>query len=136
MRSSGCGQSPNIPNFAYERTLRASVAQTDAHVRNEALQDLERYDMLLNQAQDAGRVGERAEQVRQEAQAFLACAFGDEARSASERVVRLAASAASTAHELVQRSRAAAARLEQRRDIQRLLDERRRTAELEQARAI
>jgi hypothetical protein len=124
-----------LAELASASALLASVAQSDAQLRTSALQDLERYDALLAQAQDADRVFDRADQVRSEAEAFSASAFGDEARAASERVVRLAASAAATASDLGQRRRHAADQLAARPDIQRLLEERRRAAELEQARA-
>jgi hypothetical protein len=124
-----------LVELASASALLASVAQSDAQVRSVAVQDLERYDTLLSQASDANSVWERAEQVRHEAEAFLACAFGDEARDAAERVVRLAIDAAATARELVQSHHRAADRLANRSDIQRLLEERRREAALEEARA-
>jgi len=124
-----------LAELADASALLASVAQSDARVRTLALQDLERYDSMVAQAQDARAVRERADQVRQQAEAFMASAFGDEARGASDRVLRLAKAAEATARELAERRSEAAAELACRPDIQRLLDERRREAELERARA-
>jgi hypothetical protein len=124
-----------LAELASGSALLARVAQSDAQVRSVALQDLDRYDALLVQAEDAQRVWERADQVRRDAEAFLASAFCDDARAASQRVIGLAATALEAASGLTERRRHGAEQLAAQPNIQRLLDERRRAAELEGARA-
>jgi hypothetical protein len=132
----------NVPDLAGLLTqLEAAsatlmtVARQDGEARLLALRDLEQYDALVAQQREAEATLARAQQVRREAEEFLAAAFADEARAAAERVAALAAQAEQAARQLAEQRQTEAAALARRLDLERLLAARQREEEARQARA-
>ncbi|MGE3795880.1 MAG: hypothetical protein AB7I38_18410 [Dehalococcoidia bacterium] len=113
----------------------ASVARRDQETRALALRDLERYDAVVAGQRQAEQALDRAQQVHREAEALVGCAFAEEARAAASRVVDVAMQAEVAASRLVEQRRQEAEQLSVQLDLKRLLAERRRDQEAEQAKA-
>lgn len=115
--------------------ILATVVRQDQEVRALALRDLEQYDALVAQQQQAEQACERACQVRLEAEALAEGAFAEEARAAAGRVAELAGKAETAAAALAEQHRQEAEGLAAQLDLERLLAERRRQEEAEKAKA-
>jgi hypothetical protein len=113
----------------------ARVIVRDQEARTLALRDLERYDALIRQQRDAESARERASQIRREAEAFVARAFGEEARAEATRVVEVARTAEEVAYREANAWREAAEQLAAQLDLERLLADRERQLEMEKAKA-
>lgn len=133
------GHAPDLTNLlaqleAATSTL-ATLARQDQEARTLALRDLERYEGLTRQADEARQAEERAYRVQLDASALVATAFTDEAREAAERVVSLATQAEAVAGQVAAERQAEAERLAGRPDVEKLIAERQRKEEEEKARA-
>ena len=104
----------------------ARVIVRDQEARTLALRDLERYDALIRQQRDAESARERASQIRHEAEAFVARAFGEAARAEATRVVEIARTAEEVAYRQANVWRQAAEQLAAQLDLERLLADRER----------
>src|SRR5579884_2619649 len=71
----------------------AKMIVKDQEKRAIALRDLERYDALVQQQKDAEVARERASRIREEADAFRARAFGEEAQTDAARIAEAAGKA-------------------------------------------
>ena len=113
----------------------ASVSRRDQETRAAALRDLEQYDALVAQQRQAEQAVERASQVRREAEALVANAFAEEALAAATHVAALASKAEAGANALAEQRRLDAERLATELDLERLLADRRRHEDAENAKA-
>lgn len=113
----------------------ARVIVRDQEARSLALRDLERYDSLIGQQRDAESARERASQIRREAEAFVAHAFGEAARDEATQVVEVARTAEDVAYRQANAWREAAEQLAAQLDLERLLADRKRQQEMEKAKA-
>ena len=113
----------------------AAVASADRKARDLAQKDLERYDSLIQEAEEAERVGERAREARREAESLLSSAFSPEAREAAKGVADLASQVEAEAAEVVALRRKEAESLGERPEIKRLIADRKEREEAEKRRA-
>ncbi len=111
------------------------AAQQDETARAVALRDLERYEARSASLRQAEAARERAAHVQSEAAALVANAFTPEARLAASRVADAAQQAGAAAACLARQHQREIDQLASRLDLERLLAERRRQAEVERARA-
>lgn len=117
---------------AAEETL-ALVRRQDEEACDRARRDLQRYEELVAEARSAEAALDRTSQVRANAEALLASAFGEQARSAAQEIVQLASRGESAAAALLAERRQEAAMLEAQPAVQRVLGERQRQEALEAA---
>lgn len=139
LQTSSSQQEPDLAGLladleAASATL-AAVSRRDQEAKASALRDLERYESLVAQQQEAEKAHERAILVRREAEAIAQTAFADEARATARRVVAVATRAEAAARDLAEQRRPEAERLAAGLDLERLLAERRRAEEAEKAKA-
>ena len=113
----------------------AAVATADRQTRDLAQKDFERYDSLVQQAEGAEKVAERAREARREAESLLSSAFSLEAREAAKGVAELASQVDAEATEVVALRRKEAEALGERPEVQRLIAERKDREEAEKRRA-
>lgn len=113
----------------------ATIMRQDREARTLALRDLDRYDALVAQQQEADHIVAQARHVQQQAAALTEEAFTDEARNTASRVLSVAAQIAATALHLSEQRGQQAQALATELDLERLLAERRRQEEAEKAKA-
>jgi len=113
----------------------AKMIVKDQEERAIALRDLERYDALVQQQREADIARERASRILQEAEAFIARAFGEEAQTEAARIAEAAGKAEELASRRAEAWREEAERLAMELDLERLLLERQLQEEAEKAKA-
>lgn len=113
----------------------ATVSHQDQEAWTIALRDLERYDALVARKREAEGARERARQMQQEAEQLLEAAFADEARAEAQRILAITSRIAAAADRIVEEQRAEVEHLADQLDLVRLLAERRRQEEAEQAKS-
>ena len=113
----------------------ATVMRQDQETRSLALRDLEQYDALVGRQHEAEAVGQRARQVRNEAETLSNDAFAEEARDQAKRVAIVAGQAEATALRSAEQWGQQAQHLARQLDLERLLAERQRQEEVDKAKA-
>lgn len=112
----------------------AEMARRDEERRAQARRDLDTYDAMVASQREAEQARDRAQQVREQAEALAQTGFTEEVQATAAGIAETARRAETTATAMAEQRRVDAERLAGQPDIQRLLAERRRQEEAEQAR--
>lgn len=112
----------------------AEMTRCDEARRVQARRDLDAYDAVAASQREAEQARDRAQQVREQAEALAQTGFTEEVQTTAARIEETARRAETTATAMAEQRRLEAERLADQPDIQRLLAERRQHEEAEQAR--
>lgn len=132
---SGIDLSELVEELDAARVTLARMIVKDQEERATALRDLERYDTLARQQEEAEFARDRASQIRREAEAFISRAYSEEARAEAARIAGAARKAEELALKRAEAWQNEAERLAMELDLERLLLERQRQEEAEKAKA-